>query len=124
MTKDIYRWWSKKALKGEILKLKLTYNDLFDAMLRVQEENRELKKKIKIIDDANVNLRTNNEDMSKKELKEQLEVTESYINDIPMIIDPCRMCESIDANKETHVEHVDVCQECCWYYESMFKVAK
>ena len=41
--KDIYKWWSKKALKAEILKLKNTYNELFDAMLKFQEENRALR---------------------------------------------------------------------------------
>ena len=45
MTKDIYKWWSRKKLKGEILKLKLTYNELFDAMLKTQEENKELREK-------------------------------------------------------------------------------
>lgn len=37
--KDIYKGWSKKALKAEILKMKKTYNELFDAMLKSQEEN-------------------------------------------------------------------------------------
>ena len=66
MSKDIYKWWSKKALKNEILKLKLTYNELFDAMLKTQEENRELQKAIKIIDDANVNLRADIKDLRKQ----------------------------------------------------------
>jgi len=44
MTKDIYKWRTRKALKGEILKLKLTYNELFDNMLKTQQENKELKK--------------------------------------------------------------------------------
>ena len=63
---DIYRWWSKKALKREISKLKLTYNELFDDMLKTQEENRELKKYIKMCDDANNNLQSNNESLRKQ----------------------------------------------------------
>lgn len=47
MTKDIYKWWSKKALKNEIFKLKLTYNELFDSLLRNQEENKKLKEENK-----------------------------------------------------------------------------
>ncbi len=31
MDKDIYKFWSRKKLKGEILKLKITYNQLFNA---------------------------------------------------------------------------------------------
>ena len=28
----------------------------------------------------------------------------------------------IDKNKETHVDNIDVCKECCWYYPSKFEV--
>lgn len=31
--------------------------------------------------------------MSRKELKDQLEVFENYINDIPNVIDPCSQCQ-------------------------------
>ena len=57
MTKDIYKWWTRKALKGEILKLKLTYNELFDNMLKTQQENKELKKAYNICNEANIDLR-------------------------------------------------------------------
>lgn len=57
-------------------------------------------------------------------LKEQLEVLETYINDVPLIIDPCRSCKFIDSNKETHTENVDMCKQCCWYYDSQFRQAE
>lgn len=63
---DIYRWWSKKALKREISKLKLTYNELFDDMLKTQEENRELKKYIKMCNEANDDLQSNNKSLRKQ----------------------------------------------------------
>lgn len=37
--------------------------------------------------------------MRKRELKDQLKSYESYINDIPLVIDHCRMCKYIDDNK-------------------------
>ena len=49
---------------------------------------------------------------------------ESYINDIPLVIDPCRMCKYIDANKESHVKNIDVCKMCCWFYDSKFEVGE
>lgn len=64
--KDIYKWWSKKALKSEIVKLKLTYNELFDAMRQTQEENRKLKKYIKMCDEANEDLQSNNKSLRKQ----------------------------------------------------------
>ena len=60
--------------------------------------------------------------MAKKELNDQLKSYESYINDIPLVIDPCRMCKNIDANKESHVKNIDVCKICCWFYDSKFEV--
>ena len=55
--------------------------------------------------------------MSKDNLKDQLQSYESYINDIPNVIDPCKMCK----NKKE--EYEDVCVDCCWYYPSKFEVA-
>lgn len=60
--------------------------------------------------------------MAKSELKDQLDSLESYINDIPMVINPCRVCKFVDKNKTSHNEHIDVCSECCWYYDSKFEV--
>ena len=56
-----------------------------------------------------------------KALKEQLEVLETYINDVPLIIDPCRSCKWIDDNRESHFDNTDMCKQCCWYYDSKFK---
>lgn len=60
--------------------------------------------------------------MPKKELKDQLESFSSYINDIPLVIDPCKLCKYIDKDKESHSDHIDVCKECSWYYPSKFEV--
>ena len=60
--------------------------------------------------------------MAKKEIKEQLKSYEGYINDIPLVIDPCRMCKYIDANKQSHIKNTEICKLCCWYYDSKFEV--
>ena len=57
----------------------------------------------------------------KERLKEQLEVLETYINDIPLIIDPCKNCKWIDDNRESHIKNTDMCKQCCWYYDSQFR---
>ena len=72
--KDIYKWWSKKALKDEILKLKITYNELFNAMLKTQEENKELRKAYNICDEANIDLKEKINAL-RKELNERSYVT-------------------------------------------------
>ena len=74
MTKDIYKWWSRKKLKGEILKLKLTYNELFDAMLKTQEENKKLRKAYNICDEANIDLKEKIKEL-RKTLNERSYVT-------------------------------------------------
>ena len=51
-------------------------------------------------------------------LKEQLGVFESYINDIPNIIDPCDMCK----HKYNDFNYSDCCRECCWRYYSGFEL--
>ena len=69
--------------------------------------------------------------MAKTELKEQLQSYESYINDIPNVIDPCTQCK-------VYIEHNDqwdigdrlvdgvwkkgACDDCCWCYGSKFEV--
>ena len=58
--------------------------------------------------------------MSKSKLKEQLESFESYVNDIPLVIDPCRMCKNHDDNKGFS----ETCPICCWFYGSKFEVRK
>lgn len=59
--------------------------------------------------------------MARKELKEQLDILETYINDVPLIIDPCKNCEFVDDNRQPHFENTETCKECCWYYDSKFK---
>ena len=51
-------------------------------------------------------------------LKEQLGVFESYINDIPNIIDPCNMCK----HKDKYFNYSECCIDCCWYYSSRFEL--
>ena len=69
--------------------------------------------------------------MAKKELKEQLKSYEGYINDIPLVIDPCKMCKVFkkkdcwdtghyDRKKDVYIE--GVCESCCWYYDSKFEM--
>ena len=58
--------------------------------------------------------------MAKKELKEQLKSYEGYINDIPLVIDPCKMCKKFKENGE-RFNH-DICRECCWFYDSKFEM--
>ena len=60
--------------------------------------------------------------LAKSELKKQLVSYKSYINDIPNVIDPCKMCKFIDENKLSHVDNTDICKKCCWYYDSKFEV--
>ena len=67
----------------------------------------------------------------KSNLKDQLQSYESYINDIPNVIDPCNQCK-------VYIEHNDQwdigdrlvdgvwkkgeCDDCCWCYSSKFEV--
>ena len=69
--------------------------------------------------------------MAKKELKEQLKSYEGYINDIPLVIDPCKMCKVYKKKESYDTWHYDKkegkmvigkCSECCWYYDSKFEV--
>ena len=71
--------------------------------------------------------------MAKKELNEQLKSYEGYINDIPLVIDPCKMCKIYKANGGYDTEHFNrdegqwvegPCKMCCWYYDSKFEVEK
>lgn len=55
--------------------------------------------------------------MSRKELKDQLEVFENYIND--NVIDPCSQCEFKD---RYIVYNLEKCRGCCYYYPSNFKI--
>ena len=69
--------------------------------------------------------------VKKTELKDQLESYEGYINDIPLVIDPCKMCKIYKAKGGYDTGHFDSdgqwddsnsCKMCCWYYDSKFEV--
>ena len=70
--------------------------------------------------------------MAQKKLKDQLESYEGYINDIPLVIDPCKMCKVYKANNGYETGHYNsleefengTCTDCCWYYDSKFEVGK
>ena len=44
--------------------------------------------------------------MAKKELKEQLKSYEGYINDIPLVIDPCRNVRTLNARTKNRLKNV------------------
>ena len=67
--------------------------------------------------------------MAKKELKEQLKSYEGYINDIPLVIDPCKMCKIYKKHNGYFMDEYKngewkdgACKECCWFYDSKFEV--
>ena len=71
--------------------------------------------------------------MAKKELKEQLKSYEGHINDIPLVIDPCKQCKIYKEKGGYDTGHFDSdgqwddsnsCKMCCWYYDSKFEVGK
>lgn len=70
--------------------------------------------------------------MAKKELKDQLENYEGYINDISLVIDPCKMCKVYKEHNGYDIEDRLVngewqqgyCDDCCWGYNSKFEVAE
>lgn len=61
---------------------------------------------------------------------EQLKSYESYINGIPLVLDPCRMCGVYKRNNGYETVHREedgsfsdgICQGCCWFYDSQFEV--
>lgn len=70
--------------------------------------------------------------MSRPKISDQLKSFESYINDIPLVIDPCRMCKVYKKNKGYEVTVKDKdgnytdgrCPQCTWFYDSKFEVGK
>lgn len=68
--------------------------------------------------------------MAKSELKEQLQSYESYINDIPNVIDPCKQCKAYKKHNGYDIGDRLVkgvwekgeCDDCCWCYGSKFEV--
>lgn len=58
-----------------------------------------------------------------KKTNEQLQSFESYINDLPRVITPCRLCVNctdVCGDITTHI--VENCKDCCYFYGSKFKV--
>ena len=62
--------------------------------------------------------------MAKKELKDQLKSYEGYINDIPLVIDPCKMCKIYKKHNGWFMgeDEEGTCKMCCWFYDSKFEI--
>lgn len=68
--------------------------------------------------------------MAKNEIKEQLKSYEENINNIPLVIDPCKICKVYKENRGYEISiRVDTCvykdgrcKECCWFYDSKFEI--
>lgn len=68
--------------------------------------------------------------MSRPKISDQLKSFESYINDIPLVIDPCKICKVYKNNKGYEVTVKDKngnytdgrCAMCTWFYDSKFEV--
>jgi hypothetical protein len=66
---------------------------------------------------------------SEQKISDQLKSLEEYINDIPMAIDPCKICKIYKKNDGYDFAHQDEkgswekgpCNECCWFYASNFE---
>lgn len=52
-----------------------------------------------------------------QKISDQLKSLEGYINDIPLVIDPCKICKHHDSEKG----HEEKCAQCSWYYPSYFE---
>ena len=72
--------------------------------------------------------------MAKKELKEQLKSYEGYINDIPLVIDPCKQCKVYKEKGGYEYTRQEIkgatvttsqgrCIGRCWFYDSKFEVS-
>lgn len=57
----------------------------------------------------------------KEQPAEQLAEYEKRINEIPLVIDPCKMCKNEERKTE---EQIEKCRLCCWYYASSFEVKR
>lgn len=58
-----------------------------------------------------------------KKTNEQLQSFESYINDIPLVINPCRLCVNCTGVRGDITTHLtENCVDCCYFYGSNFKV--
>ena len=58
-------------------------------------------------------------------MKKGVEILESYINDIPLVINPCRLCVNCTGVQDGLITHlVENCKDCCYFYGSKFEVKK
>ena len=55
-------------------------------------------------------------DEPEKQISDQLKSLEGYINDIPLVIDPCNICKH-----HTQLQYEEGCHECTWFYDSKFE---
>lgn len=68
--------------------------------------------------------------MVEKVIIDLLANLESHVNDIPYVINPCKMCKIYKENNGYEIENYNslglfengTCTECCWYYDSKFEV--
>ena len=54
-----------------------------------------------------------------KDINKQTAILENYINDIPLIIDPCRLCKK--RQESPNDSFTEECLECCYFYGSKFE---
>ena len=83
----------------------------------------ELKAKNENLFERNTVLINENERLQ-REVDYQKTEFESTVNNIPLVVNPCKMCKKCDKDGLTHTEHFEECKECCWFYDSKFEVAK
>ena len=56
----------------------------------------------------------------KEQPAEQLAEYEKRINEIPLVIDPCKQCKNHSEEKGFE----SVCATCCWFYDSKFELRR
>ena len=57
----------------------------------------------------------------KKEVEKDIEAMERYFNELPALMDPCKICK----HKEEDTGHdITICPKCCYYHPSLFEISK
>ena len=60
--------------------------------------------------------------MSKnRKIAEEKEKIEKALYDFPNTIDPCPYCR---LSERKTIEELEICQQCCYYYPSQFKLGE
>jgi hypothetical protein len=54
-----------------------------------------------------------------EDMNKQTAILENNINDIPLIIDPCRLCKKRQGTPNG--SFAEECFECCYFYGSKFE---